>query len=181
MDNNKILKTAIGFTLVETVIVLAILAIAMAIAIPNVMSWLPNYRLKAAARDLYSNMQKAKTEALKRNCSVGITFSTVMFPAQGGGYTVFIDNGDGAGIADNAVQDGGEMTLLAITMPSGCTLYTASFQGSPRTGYNSRGFPLGNRTGSIRLRNNNSVWYEMALSNSGYPKIRQSFDGINWN
>jgi len=180
MFMNKISKTATGFTLLETVIVLAILAIAAAIAIPNVMSWLPNYRLKAAARELYSNMQKAKSEALKRNCSVGITFSTMAFPAQGGGYTVFLDDGAGTN-ADNALQDTGEDTLFAVTMPIGCTLYAASFQGSPRTGYNSRGFPLGNRTGSIRLRNNNSVWYEMALSNSGYPKIRQSFDGINWN
>jgi type IV fimbrial biogenesis protein FimT len=179
--NNKILKTATGFTLLEIIIVLAIMAIAMTIAIPNVMSWLPNYRLKAAARELYSNMQKAKSEALKRNCSVGITFSTVTFPTQGGEYTVFLDNGDGAGTADNAIQDGGEVTLLAVAMPIGCTLYQASFSGTPMTGYNSRGFPLGNRTGSARLRNNNSVWYEMALSNSGYPKIRKSHDGTNWN
>ena len=87
---NKISKTATGFTLLETVIVLAILAIAVAIGIPNVISWLPNYRLKATARELYSNMQKAKSEALKRNCTVGITFSTVAFPAQGGGIPSFL-------------------------------------------------------------------------------------------
>lgn len=174
------LNTGTGFTLLETLIVLAIMVIAMTVAIPNIMLWLSNYRLKAAARELYSNMQKAKSEALKRNCSVGITFSTVTFPAQGGGYTIFLDNGDGAGTADNAVQDGGEVTLLPVAMPLGCTLYEASFGGTSRTGYNSRGFPLGNRTGSARLRNNNSVWYEMALSNSGYPKIRKSYDGTNW-
>ncbi|MDX9964748.1 GspH/FimT family pseudopilin [Desulfobacter postgatei] len=181
--NNKILKTATGFTLLEIIIVLAIMAIAMTIAIPNVMSWLPDYRLKAAARDLYSNMQKAKSEALKRNCSVGITFSTVTFPTQGGGYTVFLDNGAGTN-AGNAVQDPGEATLLTVAMPSGCTLYEAIFfstsGNTPRTIYNSRGFP-GNKTGHARLRNNNSVWYEMALSNSGYPKIRKSHDGTNWN
>nr|WP_320013433.1 GspH/FimT family protein [uncultured Desulfobacter sp.] len=179
MNNNKILKTVTGFTLLETIIVLGILSILVAVAIPNVISWLPNYRLKAAARELYSNMQKAKSEALKRNCSIGITFSTVIFPAQGGGYTVFLDDGAGTK-ADNAVHDTGEDTLFAVTMPPGCTLDAASFQGSPRTGYNSRGFPLGNRTGSATLRNNNSVWYKMGLSNSGYPKIQRSHDGTNW-
>lgn len=176
--NNTILKTAKGFTLLEIIIVLAIMAIAAAVATPSVMSWLSDYRLKAAARELYSNMQKAKSEALKRNCSVGIAFSTQTFPAQGGGYTIFLDNGTGTN-AGNAEQDAGEQTLLAVVMPLGCTLYQASFDGT-KTGYNSRGFPLGNRTGSARLRNDNSLWYEMALSNSGYPKIRKSHDGTNW-
>lgn len=180
MNNNKILKTETGFTLLETMIVLLIVSILVAVAIPNVLSWLSNYRLKAAARDLYSNMQKAKSEALKRNCDVGIVFSTVTFPAQGGGYTVFLDNGAGIA-AGNATQDAGEEMLLKVAMPSDCTLYEASFGGTPATGYNSRGFPLGNRTGSAKLRNNNSVWYWMALSNSGYPKLRKSNDGINWN
>nr|WP_319392829.1 GspH/FimT family pseudopilin [uncultured Desulfobacter sp.] len=180
MDNNKVLRKTKGFTLLETITVLGILSILVAIAIPNVFSWLSNYRLKAAASDLYSNMQKAKSEALKRNCDIGITFATVAFPAQGGGYTVFLDDGAGTN-AGNAIQDVGEDTLLTVAMPTGCTLYEASFGGAPRTGYNSRGFPLGNRTGSAKLRNNNSVWYWMALSNSGYPKIRKSNDGTNWN
>ena len=176
--NNKILKTATGFTLFEVLIVIAILSIVAAFAVPMTMSWLPNYRLKSAARGLYSNMQKAKSEAVKRNCSVGITFSTVTFPAEGGGYTVFLD--DGAGTAGNATQDAGETTLFQVAMPSGCTLSQASFNGGLSTGYNSRGLPLGNRIGSAILRNNSSVWYRMALSNSGYPKITKSSDGINW-
>jgi type IV fimbrial biogenesis protein FimT len=178
MINNKILKTATGFTLLETMIVLAIVAILVAAAVPNVLAWLSNYRLKAAASDLYANMQKAKSEALKRNCDVGITFSTVAFPAQGGGYMVFLDNGAGTD-AGNAVQDVGETTLLTVAMPPGCTLEQASFNGTS-TGYNSRGFPLGNRVGSAILRNNKSLWYRMSLSNSGYPKIRKSRDGTNW-
>ena len=49
-----------GFTIIELLIVIAVLGILGAIAVPNYLSYLPNARLKSAARDLYSNMQLAK-------------------------------------------------------------------------------------------------------------------------
>ena len=175
--NNKIKKSVRGFTLLEVLVVLAILAAVSAVAVPGVMGWLPNYRLQGAARELYSNMQKAKSEAVKRNTSVGIAFTTAAFPTTGGSYTVFLDDGTGGGTASNATRDGGERILFRIEMPPNCTLYDASFGGEPVTGYSSRGLPLGNRTGSAKLRNNKSRWYQMSLSNSGYPKITKSTDG----
>jgi prepilin-type N-terminal cleavage/methylation domain-containing protein len=44
-------KSASGFTMIEVLIVIVILAILMSIAIPGFSRWLPNYRLKGAARD----------------------------------------------------------------------------------------------------------------------------------
>ena len=166
------MKNTKGFTLIEIVIVAAIIGILSAIAIPAISNWLPNYRLKSAARDLYSNMQKIKLEAAKRNVAVGITFTTVTYPTTGGGYTAFIDDGSGTGAtAGDASQDGTEATLFTVSVPSGCSLITASFSSSLQTGYNSRGLPLGNRTGHVVVRNNRSRWYRLDLSNSGYVKI----------
>jgi type IV fimbrial biogenesis protein FimT len=168
-----------GFTLLEVTIALVILVISASIAAMGVISWLPNYRLKGAAREIYSNMQKARSEAVKRNICIGIEFTTVTFPETGGGYTAFFDNGIGSD-ACNATHDGGEQVLFQIRMPTGCTLFQASFSGGSATGYNSRGLPLSNRTGSIEMRNASSRWYKMSLSNSGYPKITESSDGTSY-
>ncbi len=180
MKNRRRIKTDSGFSLLELVVVVLILSITAAIAVPNLRGWLVNHRLQAAARELYSNMQRAKSEALKRNCSIGVTFSTVTFPAQGGGYTIFLDDGSGGGTVGNAKRDGSEQILANVIMPENCTLYGANFLSKKSTGYNSRGLPLKSRDGSAFLRNDNSVYYKMSLSKSGYPKIRKSLDGTHW-
>lgn len=63
-----------GFTLVELIVILSILAIISSIAIPAYSSLLPDYKLKNAARDLYSAMRLAKILAIKQNATYQIEF-----------------------------------------------------------------------------------------------------------
>ncbi|RLB06738.1 MAG: prepilin-type cleavage/methylation domain-containing protein [Deltaproteobacteria bacterium] len=63
-----------GFTLIELVIVMGIVAVIATFAYPNFKNWLPNYRLKAAARDLYSKMQLIRLKAVKENKSWAVVF-----------------------------------------------------------------------------------------------------------
>jgi prepilin-type N-terminal cleavage/methylation domain-containing protein len=82
-----------GFTLIEVVMTMVILAILAAVAIPGFAAWLPNYRLKAAARDLVSNLQLAKMGAVKQNKTWAVIFDPGVTP--GRYFICSDDNGDG--------------------------------------------------------------------------------------
>lgn len=71
-----LVKGRSGFTLVEIIMTIAIFIILAAITIPGFSKWLPDYHLKTAARDVFSNMQLAKLEAIKRGGDCTITMNT---------------------------------------------------------------------------------------------------------
>ena len=70
--NNR--KHEAGFTFVELTTIMIILAVIASIAIPTFSVWLPNYKLRSAARDLYSNLQMAKLGAVKHNKTWAVVF-----------------------------------------------------------------------------------------------------------
>ena len=98
------IKNNNGFTIIELVLILLIIGIMAAMAVPNFLSWQPDMRLKAAARDLYSNMQKAKIAAVKSNTTVVFNFTQgTGTPCQGGSYS-FV-NGLGETVASSTMAN----------------------------------------------------------------------------
>ncbi len=65
-----------GVTLIELVIVMVIIAVAVGFVIPNIGAWLPNYRLRSAARDIVSTMRTAQMKAVSTNTPYGVAFDT---------------------------------------------------------------------------------------------------------
>ena len=70
-----ILQKRNGFTLVELMIVVAILGVLAAIALPSFQETLERRKLNGAGERLFADLLFAKTEAIKRNASVSISFA----------------------------------------------------------------------------------------------------------
>jgi prepilin-type N-terminal cleavage/methylation domain-containing protein len=69
-----------GFTLIEVMIVIAVIGIAAAFTIPTLLDILPRWRAKSAATDLFSNLQRAKMIAIQKGLNCDVVFS--VNPAQ---------------------------------------------------------------------------------------------------
>lgn len=174
-----------GFTLVEAMVVIAVIGIVLAVAVPNIVGYMPNYRLKSAARNLMSDFQKAKFEAIRRNAPVVISFTTGVYANGGhiGSYEIFVDDGEGlGGIEGNKIKDGDERVISQVTMPANVSLISASFSfGSKTPGYSSRGLPLSNIIGNVELKNSNKHRFKAILSIAGNVRLEFSHDdGNTW-
>ena len=144
-----------GFTIVELVVILAIIVTLITLATFNLSDWRNNALLKTAARDVVSNFQYARVEAAKRNTSI-----LVQVTVGGGGAgrcQVFIDNGQGGGTAGDSVPNGGE-TLRDLPLPpvvnlSSTTInpYAFNNQGIPTTGGGTIVLTNGDRTYNVVL------------------------------
>ena len=64
-----------GFTLIEMMVVIAIMAIVSAIAIPNFYSYAAGMKLRSASRDLYSTLQNTRMKAIRQNTRWAVEFT----------------------------------------------------------------------------------------------------------
>lgn len=67
-------SAAAGFSLVETLAVLAVLAIAAAFALPHVLAWKGASALRTAAAELKENLEFARSLAVKENRTAVVEF-----------------------------------------------------------------------------------------------------------
>ena len=61
-----------GFSMIEVAVTMTIMALLLAVAVPSVAGWMRNTRVRNAAEAMQLGLQRARTEALRRN--VNVTF-----------------------------------------------------------------------------------------------------------
>jgi type IV fimbrial biogenesis protein FimT len=101
-----------GFTIIEALVTVMILAILATIAAPNMTAFILSTRVRGAATDLYSSLIFARSEAIKRNANIDI----VPISAWQGGWQVK------AGATVLTQQDA-YPTNLSIAGPAGTITY----------------------------------------------------------
>ncbi|MFH0781167.1 MAG: GspH/FimT family protein [Pseudomonadota bacterium] len=136
-----------GFTLVELMIVIAILGIIAAIGSTTLLVQLPAMRLKSAARDIASTMMEAKTAAIQRGVNVTVLFNTPV-----NGYSMFLDSGTGIVANDNnEVIDLPGETVLSVqpALPVGVSFNGATTFANNALVFTQRGIPVDAVTGGL--------------------------------
>ncbi len=178
----KILPSHQGWTLVELVTTLVIIAILAVFVAPNVLTWQTNMRVSSAARDLYAALNSARVSAVENNANVVVAAAAT--PANT--FTIFVDDGGGtAANAKNNTLDAGETTLDNYTLNSKVTGrdYRDAHLNSViagTVGFTSRGMPIGNNTGAILVRNSaGDRWFRIVLGTSGSLTLLQSTDSTD--
>ena len=151
-----------GFTVVELVVVISLIGILAAITIPNLLTWIPKYYIKSAARDLYSNMQLAKMAAIQNSADSTITYSSGPDT-----YTI-----SGAMTATVTLEDDYRSGVRFDPAPG-----TAPFSDTSIT-FDSRGTVPGGPSYAYLSNADGSLLYRVGALVSGVIKLEQQVGGV---
>jgi prepilin-type N-terminal cleavage/methylation domain-containing protein len=68
---------AAGFSLVELLIVVAIIAALAAVALPSIGRYIRNFRIKGASQQVATELNVARSKAIMKNVNLGVVFAVV--------------------------------------------------------------------------------------------------------
>lgn len=138
----KRLKNA-GFTLIEVIVTMAVIAILAAIAIPSLRGFADSSRVTSATNDLVSALNLARSEAVTRAVNVTVCKSANQTTCEttgnnwAQGWIVFIDTDAGGTV------NGGDEILRVYDGPGGTITMSGNGTVDDRLTYGSTGFFTG--------------------------------------
>ena len=128
----KVMHKNSGFTLMELMTTIAIIAVLAAIAVPNMIGWRSGTKLQGAVENLRGDLQLAKLKAVQEGDVVTVTFFKDVDDVYG--YNVVTSSG--ATIRDRRLPAG-------VSLDLGGT----DFAGDDFARFNNRGLPV--ETGKV--------------------------------
>jgi type IV fimbrial biogenesis protein FimT len=176
-----------GFTKVELLVVISILTITTSFAAPGFINWLPNYRLKGAVRDIYSDLQLAKSTAIRERgeCAVKFDKNGNSYQVVSGGpdrkYSTTEDNVVVKTVALPDYGSGLRFGHGSATRKVGQNQPIADSISYPgdRVVFNSRGMTTGTFGGYAYVQNNRNSCYAVGTWSSGIVVLRK-WNGSAW-
>lgn len=136
-----------GFTLIELMVAISVLAILLAVGVPSMIDFLQNNRRAAAVNSLVSDLQQARNSAATLGLRVvlchsddGTSCSNGGTPDWSAGWILFVDDNQN-GVLDatdrNAEFDGGEALLSMDEGREGLTIPSSTDRFIFNPGFNS--------------------------------------------
>jgi type IV fimbrial biogenesis protein FimT len=146
-----------GFTLIEIMVVIAIMGVVGGIAAMNMIGWRGERQLEGVARNFMSDMQLARLQAIREAEEVSVVIDVV-----GMSYQMFVD------INKNYVLDPEDRLLRNVSLDGGTRIQSSTFAGN-RTRLNTRGRP--NVLGTLTFLNAAGTTRRVVINKVGRLRI----------
>jgi len=151
-------RSANGFTLIEAMVVIFLMACISAFAVPNLMNWLSKAKLNGAANNLKGSLELAKLKAIQENGPVAVNFT-------GNGYAIFRDTGATIGVHDVGEEFFGKRSLpRGVRIDLAATTFADTGLGGKRTRFKGRGTSA---SGTVYLINSKGMVKKIIVSSAG--------------
>lgn len=144
------MRRSSGFSLIELMVVIAIMALLAAFAIPGYSNWVGNSRVRSATEALANDLRRAQAEAVRRSHQVALvrttgnpTSATVAASNSGTNWFVRVINLVATEVAGDSAMDGGGFFVKGETT---ARQLGVTINGDTMICFNSLGRPVANST-----------------------------------